>query len=304
MTDAPLYSQRQREAAKQGRLEVYVFDELPEAFRNQVIRIWDRAVSSTNFDVARFLDPLLEEHGLMHVPIPAVRIGKQLMPELSGYQTRYAELIGYFLSVPTPQALDVIEAVFRHAAKGGQISQKYPDAVAELNRRFSDHSLGYQYVDGNIIRRDSEYLHAEAVLPALHLLAEPGFEGPNNEFRLAHKRYREGSTKEAVTEALKALESTLKAIFNKRQWSYGPTDRMGALIKIAFDRGLITPDLQSGFDGLRTLLSSIVPPIRNNNSGHGQGAVLMELPPYLASYAMHVTAASIVFLIGAHKATK
>jgi hypothetical protein len=251
------------------------------------------------------LDPLLEEHGLLQVPAAAARVGHQLRPDTSGHRGRYSELLGYFLSLPTPQALDVIEIVFRHAAKREwHVSQKYESAVADLNRRFSDLSLGYQYVDGNIIRRDSEYLHADAVLPALHLLAEPGFEGPNNEFRLAHKRFREGSTKEAVTEALKAFESTLKAIYDKRQWSYGDADRASALIKIAFDRGLITPDLQSGFDGLRNLLSSIVPTIRNNRGGHGQGAVPVELPQYLASYAMHVTAATIVFVIGAHKATK
>ena len=42
--------------------------------------------------------------------------------------------------------------------------------------------------------------------------------------------------------------------------------------------------------------------IRNNNSGHGQGVDITEPPEYLASYALHMAAANIVFVVEAHKA--
>ena len=47
-----------------------------------------------------------------------------------------------------------------------------------------------------------------------------------------------------------------------------------------------------------------VPAVRNKDGGHGQGAEVREVPPGLAGYALHLTAANIVLLVEAHKAMK
>ncbi|NJL59598.1 MAG: hypothetical protein HC887_08105 [Desulfobacteraceae bacterium] len=44
------------------------------------------------------------------------------------------------------------------------------DAIDELNSRFKEHGVGYQYESGELIRVDSQFLHAEAVKPTLNLL--------------------------------------------------------------------------------------------------------------------------------------
>jgi hypothetical protein len=65
-----------------------------------------------------------------------------------------------------------------------------------------------------LIRIDSQYVHAEAVKPAIFLLQEAEFEGASEEFLKAHNHYSQGQNKEATAEALKTFESTLKSICN------------------------------------------------------------------------------------------
>jgi hypothetical protein len=65
-------------------------------------------------------------------------------------------------------ALDDIEVSFRVIDREARaissyeerasISQPANDAIEELNHRFREHRIGYQYVDGQLIRVDSQYV--------------------------------------------------------------------------------------------------------------------------------------------------
>jgi hypothetical protein len=130
-----------------------------------------------------------------------------------------------------------------------------------------------------------------------------GFTGPEDEFMRAHKHYREGNYKEALNEALKAFESTLKAICVARKWPYDKNkDTASRLVEIVLREGLVPSYLDSALGGLRALLTSTVPTARNRESGHGQGPEPLTVPAHLAAYALHATAANIVFLVEAHNA--
>ena len=48
-------------------------------------------------------------------------------------------------------------------------SERADEAIAELNARLHEHGIGYVFEGGEIIRVDSQLLHAEAVKPALIL---------------------------------------------------------------------------------------------------------------------------------------
>jgi hypothetical protein len=182
-----------------------------------------------------------------------------------------------------------------------------PDAaIGELNGRFREHGIGYEFVNGEIIRIDSKYLHAEAVKPALNLLhgGRRQFLGPLQEFLAAHERHREGKEKEAIQEALKAFESTMKAICDARKWSYDKKKATAKdLIQVIFDNHLIADYLQSHFTALRSVLEAGVPTVRNKTAGHGQGGTPTSVPPYVAAYALHLAASNIVLLVEAHNAT-
>jgi hypothetical protein len=60
------------------------------------------------------------------------------------------------------------------------------------------------------------------VKPALALLNSAGFDGPADEFIRAFDHYRHGRNKEAVAEALKSFESTMKTICAARKWTPPP----------------------------------------------------------------------------------
>jgi hypothetical protein len=179
------------------------------------------------------------------------------------------------------------------------------DAIDEINYRFQENRFGYTFVSesGEMIRIDSEFLHKEVVERALSLLQRSGFEGPEQEFHEAHKKYREGRYKDAIVDALKAFESTMKTICCHRRWAYSPGANARDLIAIIFDNNLIAASQQSFFSALRALLECGLTTIRNKTSAHGQGAAVVEVPQHVASYALHLAASTIVLLAEADKAT-
>ena len=149
---------------------------------------------------------------------------------------------------------------------------------------------------------DSQFLHAEVVKPALTLLSGPGFEGPMEEFLAAHKHYREGKHREAISMAANALESTFKAIFDRKGWDYQNGARISDLVKTARAKGLWPDYLDNSFNQLVATLKSGLPEIRNNDASHGQGAQPREVPDHITAYALHLAASKIVFIVEAAKA--
>jgi hypothetical protein len=209
------------------------------------------------------------------------------------------------------EALDVIEVCLAYGSYShknnhdlntfGRPRTTPEDAIAEINARFKEHGIGYQYVSGEIVRVDSQLLHEDAVKPALHVLRGKRFAAANEEFLKAHEHYRRGDHASAINEALKALESTLKVICAKQKWPFNDTDTAKKLLGVIFDNGLIPKDLENAFAGLRAVLENAVPTTRNRMSGHGAGAKPKSIPAYLAAYVLHVTASSILFLTEAEK---
>lgn len=304
------FSKRAARAAKAGAPDVYQYDDLPDAFRVQVVHIWQRALGDyCPQSVSRLYGPppsiweaietdIAEEHGVF-------RLGNERDP--------FERVANYFLRAKeSGKALDVIEAVFtaiEHYVRPDlhyasiYVKQHPDDAIADLNRRFREHGIGYQYANEQVMRIDSQYMHAEAVKPALVLLSAPGFAGPLDEFMRAHKHYRDGKHKEAINEALKAFESTMKSICDQRGWAYDKNkDAAKALIEVVLREGLVPTYLQTAFGGLRAVLEGAVPTARNRTSGHGQGAAPTVVPEYFAAYVLHMTASNIVFLIEANSA--
>lgn len=152
------------------------------------------------------------------------------------------------------------------------------------------------------MRVDSQYVHAEAVKPAISLLHTAGFEGASEEFLDAHEHYRSGEYADAMSDALKAFESAMKAICDENGWSYSGGATAKALIKNVLDNGLVPKYMETHLSGLRNTLEAGLPTVRNKNSGHGQGLLAKKVPDYFAGYALHLAATNIVFLVQAHQA--
>lgn len=65
------------------------------------------------------------------------------------------------------------------------VNLDHEDAQRALNQRFRENGIGYEFVDGILIQKDSEILHEEVTKPALYLLQEHEFKGALQEFFLS-----------------------------------------------------------------------------------------------------------------------
>ena len=173
--------------------------------------------------------------------------------------------------------------------------------IEELNTRFKQHGIGYEFSNNSFVRIDSQFVHGEIVKPALNLLAGPDYSGAQEEFMEAHGHHLKGDATAALNECNKSLESVLKIICAKRKWQPDSQDGFGGLLEKATEKGLIPNHWRTLFPALTTLLRG-VPKARNELSAHGRGnQEAASIPPHMAAYAMHMTAAAIVFLVTAEK---
>lgn len=210
------------------------------------------------------------------------------------------EFTAFFENCNTENVLDSIEVVMRLIENAEEYLDDECNAdtvAAEINTRFRQAGVGYQYESGQIIEVWNSLLHAEATVPALQLLTNPTYEGANDEFLKAHEHFRHGRNGECLNECLKAFESTMKIICDRKGWKYNQTDTAKTLIKICLDNKLIATFSEQQLTSLRTLLESGIPTARNKQSGHGKGVQKIEVSDALARFVLHLSAATIVLLV-------
>jgi hypothetical protein len=276
--------------------DVYQYDDIPKSVRIQVSYIIQDAINNkrkrdidflrTNNNMFQSIyDTLCCEYGQLS-------LSKIPTNNISDFQDFIIQFM--LKNKKINQVFDVIELIFK------KIINEFDEdistiAIHELNSRFKENGIGYQFESGEIIRIDSQFIHSEAVRPVLSLLSDPRFQGANEEFLNAHEHYRHGRYKKCLNDCLKAFESTMKTIFDKQEWSYQSTDAASKLIKICVEKELIPKYLQSN-------LESGISTIRNERGGHGQGSQPSPVPQYFAAYQLHMTVSPILFLIEAEKA--
>lgn len=316
-----IFSKRQKRM--RGEMpDVYQYKTIPRELRVQIIYIITAAFENLRArpqPVYELIHKILcEEYGVF-------TLDERYRILDNRYQDHAQAIFDFLLQTQeTEKAIDVIEVSFGYIdsiARGRQResaghylvpagwqreSAAIADAaIAKLNNRFREHGVGYQYESGQIIRVDSQLVHSEVVQPALSmLLSDPIYKGINAEFLNAHEHYRKQRYKECLNDCLKAFESCLKAICAQRRWNYNKNDTANRLIAIVFDKELIPLFMQSHFTGLRSMLESGVPTVRNRLAGHGQGSQVVSVPESIAAYALHLTAANILLLARAHDEKK
>jgi hypothetical protein len=310
-----LYSKRKKAAERENQPEIYQYTDLPINFRRQVVHIWASAIGK--YDEYNFYKPLLCELWQQIHDLLAREIGLFELASRAKATNPFDKCIVFLLAKDNAieNILDLIEITFKYIEKvipslsyvyqnqDIKLSQTADEAINELNYRFREHGIGYQYNNGQIIRIDSSFLHSEAVVPALTLISSEGFVGAEQEFRSAHEHYRNQEYKAAIVDAQKAFESTMKTICEKFGWDCNHEgDTAAILINTVLNNELIPRYLQSHLSGLKKVLASGVPTVRNKEAGHGQGAEPVNVPEYLAAYVLHLTASNIVLLVEAYKA--
>ena len=299
-----LYSKRQKKI--RGEVpEVYQYDTIPIELRTQVVHILNDVFVE---DSRAFNDPVNGIYKSMHNQL-CREYG--LLRLIERYGDDRESVLDFLLNTKeTEKVIDVIEIAFflinRHVRNSSNFTPKISidGAIEELNYRFREHGVGYQYESGKIIRIDSQLIHSEVVKPALNLLSEEMYKGANAEFLSAHEHYRIKKYKECLNDCLKAFESCMKAICDKRKWKYDPSATAKSLLDIIFKNELIPTCMQTHFSALRSTLKDGVPTVRNNMGAHGQGSEEIQVPESLAAYLLHLTASNILLLASADKEIK
>lgn len=285
--------------------DVLTYDSLPRPLRVQIVHIWTEALGngqtnryeqSSSNEIWETIEKLIcREHGVFG---------------LAANKHGFEAAVEWFMEPnrPVEKLLDMVETTFRmidvvvrdswqaYERQSNTITESPDEAIKELNYRFLEHGVGYQYEARIIIRMDSTFVHAEVIKPALSVLSDKRFKNAQTEFLNAHRAYREQRYSDCLNESLKAFESTMKIICTEKRFKFNATDTASKLIDVLMTNGLIATSLQTQFAGLRMMLESGTPTLRNKQSGHGMGANTIVIPQYVAAFGLQTAAADIVLL--------
>ncbi|MGI9250608.1 MAG: STM4504/CBY_0614 family protein [Pseudohongiellaceae bacterium] len=301
-----IFSKRQKRL--RGEMpDVYVYDEVPQILRVQISHIirhtigdgYDEGFGGPHYKRAH--ETLCKEYGLFQLEKDTHSPAQDIML--------------HFLSCKDyGHCLDIIEILFcaieKHLTEAphpdipmsNTSSQSPSDAIEELNTRFKEAGIGYEFNSGKLRRIDSKFIHSEVIKPVFTLLKEhKSYKGANEEFLDAHEHYRHKKYKECLVESLKSLESLMKGICTQQKWQFNQNDTAKKLINTCLKNELVPNYLQEQLHSLEKLLESGVPTIRNKEGAHGQGATTTNVPEHYASYALHLTASNLLFLMQCHE---
>ena len=294
-----IYSKRNK-----NHFDVFTYDILSDKLKIQIGHIWKnffKQVSNEHKDeIWKVIhSTLCEEHGK-----------KTLLEDSYGSRYYYSYKVEHYFEKLTnvDEMLDLLEIVFRIIEKTPKILQQHyhlhlngnyipEQAIKDLNARFLENGIGFEYQGENIIRVDNTLLHKEVIISTLQFLSTETFKNANDEFLSAHEHFRHKRHKECLADCLKALETAMKIICQENGWHYNKTDTSKALIDICIKNKLVPDFLLSHFTGLRTSIESGVPTIRNKLGGHGQGISKITVPDHFASYMLYLTGTTINFLV-------
>ena len=218
-----LYSQRLKENISQQPL---IYNSIPQEFIQQYFYIAEDFFNTLP-------KPLSNRHRYWEILCRKYCLEKGI-PLLGEDSECYCdELMLYLKSseVCVEDILDIIELTFSECVIGsfvwdtvtGRFYSPYElqdtlyetnkkIAILNLNARFQQHNLGYELVNGQIIRKDSELLVQETITPVFNLLQDKRFSSVEDEIQKAFRFRRSGDNAEAILNAAKAFESTMKVI--------------------------------------------------------------------------------------------
>lgn len=308
MTMVDLYSKR-RNRELNGVPDIYTYDSFSENFRIQLSMMVDDLLGNDE-DYERFSGPN-EAYGTIVGFLKKEYGVRWLTPRT--HINAHMELHYFIEHEPdVERCIDAIELSYRVGdlvARDPSYGRQYradasdhvDSCVVELNARFKEAGYGYEFVELAIMRIDSEFIHAEAVKPAIHLLNVEGFEAARNEFFGAYDHYRHKRFKEALVDAGKCFESTCKVILKANDWSYTSRDGASKLIEILVQKGFFPALHKSHLTAIQSLLSSGIPTLRNNLGGHGDGPTVIKVSEETVAYGLHLTASAVVFLGSIHE---
>lgn len=304
-----LYSRRQVD--KQGNPEVFIYDTFPTPFRNQFFFIIRKVFEQVNKHSYRYdefpelvCEMFAQEKGLKHI-----------LGNVAAIPNSVKALESYLDDCSNEDFLDFMDFIFGVFISNKNIQNHFnfftednnffQKAIDELNYRLKQNGLGYEFINGEIIVKTNTMTHENVVKPALKILSDEEFRGAEEEYLLAFENFRKGENKNAILNAVKAFESTMKIICSGLGYEYDKDrDTARSLINILEQNSFFPSYLNNHMDGLRKSLETGASTVRNKIAGHGQGVIVQDIEDMYVEYVLNLVATNIVFLYKIYRKKK
>jgi len=285
--------------------DVYSYDVLPKGLKIQVIHIWKLFFDQ---EVYKPLSNYIEESVLHIDRLIAAEMQKHSIIHPNFKYNVIEGLFNFFEHSQDVEAdLSLIELMNRfceHIEKKqsdyyGEPGYNFQDIVNDINLRFKQNGIGFQYENDIIIRMDNEILHEATIKPALHFLQALEYKNANEEFLKAHEHFRHNRYEACLVECNKSFESTMKIICSKNGWvTKSEFPQAKELVNVLLTNDFLPKYHESQLSALKNLLEGSIPTIRNKYASHGKGNDNTIKPTeHLTSYTLYMTGATIKFLI-------
>jgi hypothetical protein len=291
---------KRKDKANNTSPDVYRYDTIPLKLSRQVILLVEECIGEEKY-------PYQDDNPYKIIlDIYLREIGEFSLLDVIEMKSKYAnpsswvQMQLYLLNVKEIDGwLSLTELIFRYIENVIRIDAL--KTIDELNYRFKEHCVGYEYTNGIIVRIDSKEIHKEVVKPALVFLASDSiYDAVNVNYRQAFEHYRLQKYDECLVNSSKAFEGCMKAICIKRGWSFDDKkDSASKLISICASHQLFPEYLTEQLTHLRCLMETVVTP--RNRVGAHVSTTYTATPKEIASYVLHFSASTIVFLIECEK---
>ena len=284
-----------------------VLEEIPTTFRDRLIQLYSEQLSQ-QIHAGEFSQQIIKRLQMLK--------GDLNFGTSSSYgQSSAGQILARHIHDCSPEELlDLIELSFRvtgpFLTDMPSIMNSNNEFVNAINVLFQIDHLPYRLTPmvyrsgdhnqsgwsvGNIteypeaIIYEEELTHNEAVLPALHALADPRFASANSEFREALNDYRDGRCGDCIRNCCNSLESTIKAIHKANNWPVDQTATLDKLVDSLFDNAPIPQWFKQPM--------KLVGTTRNRTStAHGGGNSPKNPEPGMTRFILTTTAACISWI--------
>lgn len=236
--------------------------------------------------------------------------GRHKLSGARGHGAPEDDLLEFLSFCEDKHFLDVIELIFRSNLPG--ITWPHNDLIPGINEFFRIDDLPYYLTNYSteevesslfgqpatatqiseypvVIRKDSELLHQNAMVPTLTLLTVAEFKHANEEFLKALEDHRKGDYRDCLTKCGSSFESVMKVICSKKSFPFKETDTASALLRTLLANGQLEQFWEQPLIFIATLRNRL-------SSSHGAGNQPKVISEHVATYSVNATASAILLL--------
>lgn len=207
--------------------------------------------------------------------------------DVAGKRYEGASFRDVILNSYPSEVLDAIEAWF------GSNPSTVMDCEKEINAVLYIHNSSWRFIDGNAVLIDSEYHQREIHAKTVELLKTNKAYGALEEFQEAINDLTASETKDAVVNAHKSVESTMKVVLGAGSEKL----RYGQLLRKLIDSDIIPEYYEGFFDNFEQLVLGVGKERNLPGRGHGQGSQPTEVDRSLAEFTVNLAGSINLFLL-------